>query len=149
MNAILLERFNERVNFPDLRTEALRHDKGWDPDHTLIEDKASGQSLVQELDAMGLATWRVNPGQVDPIYRAHMVSPILRAGRIWYVPRTWAYDVIGQCAKFPMGEHDDMVTTCIIAWAFMRRMGDIELPDDESSNELKLFKRPSLKGPYG
>ena len=149
MNAILLERYNERVNFPSLKEEALRHNKGWDPDHILIEDKASGQSLVQELDAMGLATWRVDPGQVDMVYRAHMVSPILRAGRIWYVPRTWAYDVIGQCAKFPLAEHDDLTTTCIIAWAFMRRMGDIELPEDEGSGELKLFKRPTIKGPYG
>ena len=149
MHAMLLERFNERCNFPDLKTEAIRHYKGWDPDHVLIEDKASGQSLVQELDAAGLSCWRVDPGPFDKIYRAHLVSAILRAGRIWYVPRTWAYEVIAQCAKFPLAEYDDLVDTFIIALAFMRRMGDIELPDDEGDNELKLFQRPKVKSPYG
>ena len=149
LNAMLLERYNERVSFPDLKDEALRHQKGWDPTHTLIEDKASGQSLAQEFDAMGLSCWRVEPGPYDKIYKTHMVSPILRAGRIWYVPRTWAYEVISQCAKFPLSEYDDMHDTCVIAWAFMRRMGEIELPDDEKDNQIKLFARPKVKSPYG
>jgi len=37
----------------------------------------------------------------------------------------------------------------VIAWAFMRRMGEIELPDDEKDNQLKLFSRPKVKSPYG
>jgi predicted phage terminase large subunit-like protein len=149
LNAMLLERMNERMEFGELREAAIRHEKGWDPDHTLIEDKASGISLIQEFETGGIPVWKVKAGPEDLAYRAHMVSGILRAGRIWYVSRDWAFDVISQCAKFPMVEHDDLVATCVIAWAFMRRMGDMELPDDEKSNELALWTRPKPKSPYG
>jgi phage terminase large subunit-like protein len=46
---ILLERYNKRVGFPELRDEALRAYKDYKPDRVLIEKKASGQSLLQEL----------------------------------------------------------------------------------------------------
>jgi len=149
LNAMLLERMNERMEFGELREAAIRHEKGWGPDHTLIEDKASGISLIQEFEAGGIPVWKVKAGPEDLAYRAHMVSGMLRAGRIFYVPRDWAYDVISQCAKFPQVEHDDLVATCVICWAFMRRMGDIELPDDEKDNELSLWTRPKPKSPYG
>lgn len=149
LNAMLLDRYNERVEFGELREVAERHEKGWSPDHTLIEDKASGISLIQEFEEAGIPVWKVKAGPEDLIYRAHMVSHILRSGLIWYVPRNWAYEVIGQCAKFPLVDHDDLVATCVIAWAFLRRMGDLELPDDEKPSELSLWSRPKVKSPYG
>lgn len=145
IHALLLERMNERMEFPELKQAALehQHDKRFAPDVTLIEKKASGTSLKQELAKLGLeGLWAVEPGTNDKVFRAHMVSPIMRAGRLWYVPRNWAYDVINQCAKFPASEHDDLVDTVVMLMAYIRRMGMV-LPEDEpdDGDTLKLFSR--------
>lgn len=140
--AMMLERLNDRLEFPDLKAEAIGHHNDWKPDVTLIEKKASGHSLIQELRRAGVPIKGVLPGSKDKVYRAHMVSPILESGRIWYIPRKWAYEVIHQCAKFPTGEHDDLVDTVVMLMAYIRRMNLIELPDDESDGDMKLFSPP-------
>lgn len=141
INLMLLERLNERLSFPELKREAKEHNVAWAPDRILIEKKASGHSLIHEMHEAGIRVTPVNPGSRDKVFRAHMVEDILKSGRVWYVPRTWAYEVITQCAKFPMAENDDLVDTCLMAWAFVRRMGMIDLPDDEDA-EMKLFSQP-------
>jgi phage terminase large subunit-like protein len=147
---MLMERMNERLTFPDLKTDAIRAYKAWEPDHVLIEDKASGQSLIQEFEEAGLPVWKVAAGPEDDVYRAHMVAPILKGGRVWYVPRDWAYEVIAQCAKFPLAQFTDMTITVVIGLAFLRRMGQIDLDEDEEEeNELKLFRKPKIRSPYG
>ncbi len=142
IHALLLERFNERVEFPDLKAEAIAHDVNYSPDMTLIERKASGHSLRQELSRSGVRCRAVDPGSNDKIFRAHMVAPIMKAGRLWYIPRNWAYDVINQCAKFPTGEFDDLVDTVVMMLAYIRRLGMFELPDDEKDDTMKLFSQP-------
>ena len=148
VHAMLLERYNERVEFPDLTTEAIAHNTEMDPDYTLIEKKASGHSLVQELRRAGIPIRAINPGTRDKVFRAHMVAQVLKDGRIWYVPRNWAYEVIDQCAKFPAGEYDDLVDTVVMLLAYIRRMGFIELPDDEEEDEMKLFAEAPRKPVY-
>ena len=148
VHAMILERLNERLEFPDLKTEAIGHNVQWSPDYTLIEKKASGHSLLQELRRSGISLRAVNPGTKDKVFRAHMVSQVLKDGRLWYIPRNWAYEVIEQCAKFPVGEHDDLVDCIVMLLAYLRRMGYIELDDDEKAEEMNLFKQPK-KPIYG
>ena len=145
VHALLIERMNERLEFPDLKTEAIGHNVEYHPDWTLIEKKASGHSLRQELRRAGISTRAVDPGSKDKIFRAHMVAQIMKDGRLWYIPRNWAYEVINQCAKFPTGDHDDLVDCVVMLLAYIRRMGLIELPDDEKDDELSLFKLPPRK----
>lgn len=145
MHAMLLERLNERMEFPDLKAEAIGHNNDWKPDRTLIERKASGHSLIQELRRSGVNVVPVNPGTDDKVFRAHMVADILKSGRVWYIPRNWAYEVIHQCAKFPTTEHDDLVDTVVMLLAYIRRMGMVELPDDEKDGEMNLFARPKRR----
>jgi predicted phage terminase large subunit-like protein len=142
VHAMLLERMNERYEFPDLKVEAVAHNVEMSPDRTLIEKKASGHSLIQELRKAGISVWPVNPGTKDKVFRAHMVSQILKEGRLHYIPRNWAYEVINQCATFPVGENDDLVDCIVMLLAYIRRMGIIELDDDEKDDEMKLFAQP-------
>jgi predicted phage terminase large subunit-like protein len=142
VHALLMERFNDRVEFPDLKTEAIGHNVEWHPDWTLIEKKASGHSLIQELRKAGISIRGVKPGSNDKVYRAHMVAQILKDGRLWYIPRNWAYEVINQCASFPTGANDDLVDCIVMLLAYIRRMGLIDLPDDEKDDELALFAQP-------
>jgi hypothetical protein len=72
----------------------------------------------------------------------------LAGGRVFYMDRSWAQDVIDECAAFPNGEHDDYVDTCLMAWMLMRRRGEIGDWEDEKDDEVRLYK-PKKKSIYG
>ena len=51
---ILLDAFKERLEFPELRKEALEQYNYWNPDTVIIEAKASGLPLTYELRKVGI-----------------------------------------------------------------------------------------------
>jgi phage terminase large subunit-like protein len=53
-NIILLDAVKGRWEFPELKEEALRQYKYWDPETVIVEAKASGQPLLQEFRRMGI-----------------------------------------------------------------------------------------------
>jgi len=74
----------------------------------LIEDKASGQSLIQEIrrdTRLPIIAIQVDN---DKIARANASTGVLEAGRC-YLPESipWVSDFIDVCAAFPSGAHDD------------------------------------------
>lgn len=146
VGAMLLDRLQERLSYPDLRDEVIASDEAFSPDWILVEKKASGHSLVQELRRKRLPVKAVSlagssgrgRGSGDLIARAHEASLMLDKGCIFYVPRKWAFEVIENASKFPNAEHDDLVATLVIAWQYMRRYYDLTLPDDET-DEIAPF----------
>ena len=50
---LLLDAVKERFEFPDLRREALKLYKYWEPEIVLIEAKAAGLPLIYELKEYG------------------------------------------------------------------------------------------------
>lgn len=139
-HAILLERLNARLEFNELRREArdayLRHK----PDRVLIEKKASGHSLIQELRRAGVPVKAVNPDR-SKRSRAYAAQPVFEQGAVWYVERAWAEEVIRQCAAFPAGRHDDLVDTVTQSLIYLRRMfhlvGKGEVGADEYDDQLE------------
>jgi len=147
--AILLDAWRDKIPFPDLRREAQTAYDDWHPDWVLIEKKASGHSLIQELRRSGVPVKAVDPKGKDKIMRAHLVSAILEQGCVFYVPgHNDGIDVVEECAKFPIGGYDDYVDTVVMLLAFLRRMGSIEM-FDEDEGELNLFKPRRERGIYG
>jgi len=146
---ILLEAWHDKIPFPDLRREAQRAVDDWDPDWVLIEKKASGHSLIQELRKSGVRVKAVDPGGKDKTMRAHISSSPLEQGCVFWVPgHLEGSDVIEECAKFPMGLNDDYVDTVVMVLAWLRRMGSIEY-FDEDEGEMNLFKPRRERGIYG
>jgi phage terminase large subunit-like protein len=146
--AMLLDMLEERMEYPKLRDEVIKSNEDFAPDWILVEKKASGHSLIQELrlkkipvKAVKLAGSGGRGGMSgDLIARAHESSLMLAKGCIWYVPESWSMHVIDHCAKFPAGDHDDITSTCTIAWQYMRRFYDLTLPDDdEDEREIEPF----------
>jgi phage terminase large subunit-like protein len=141
--AMLLDCMEERLSYPDLRSEVIRSNESFAPDWILIEKKSSGHSLLQELrrkklpvKAVGLAgSSGRGRGQGDLIARAHEASLMLEKGCIWYCPRSFSYKVIDHCALFPSGDHDDITSTVTIAFQYLRRFYDLSLPDDDQLGE--------------
>lgn len=134
---LLLERMEERLQYPELRRDALESAKLWKPDKILIEKKSSGHSLVQELRRKELPITAIKVTD-SKFMRAHAASLVLERGCVFYVPRRWANEVIEKCGQFPAGEHDDIVDTVTMALLWLRRIWQTGFIDDDS-DDLNLM----------
>lgn len=146
--AMLLDMLEEKLEYPECRQEIIDSANEFQPDEIFIEKKASGHSLIQELRRKNLPVRSLvltgsggrKGKQGDLIARAHESSLMLEKGCIFYVPRTWSYRVIDHCAKFPAGEHDDITSSCTLAWQYMRRYYDLQFPDEaEDQDDVAPF----------
>jgi predicted phage terminase large subunit-like protein len=123
----LLDRWKQRVEFPELKRAAMQLFEKWKPNAVVIEDKASGQSLIQELKReTRMPIVLINPDN-DKIARAHSVTPLCEAGRV-YLPESgngnsWVIDYIDELAEFPHAEHDDQVDSTSQGLAYLARGG--------------------------
>ena len=139
---ILLERMNKRMEFPELRDNAIEAAQLWRPDKVLIEKKASGHSLAQELrKKLPIARIKVTDSK---FVRAHAASLVLERGCIFYVKRNWADEVIKQCGNFPADDHDDLVDTCTMAMLWLRKKWSADFLDDDDDNDnlMRYVNKP-------
>ena len=133
---ILLDAFKDRMAFPDLKATALKHYKEWKPDAFIVEKKAAGAPLIQELRAMGIPVQEFNPSRGnDKIVRLNAVSDLFASGKVWAPDTRWAREVIEEVASFPVGEHDDYVDTVSQALLRYRQGGFIQLDSDEREDQ--------------
>jgi hypothetical protein len=78
---ILLDAKRVRLDFPELKRLAYDEWKYWEPDCVLIEAKASGTPLTQELRRMGIPVTAYTPSRgQDKIARMNSVAPIFEIG---------------------------------------------------------------------
>jgi predicted phage terminase large subunit-like protein len=131
-NLILLESKKGRWDFPELKAMALEQYKYWDPETVIIEAKASGTPLTQELRNMGIPVVNFTPSRGnDKVTRVHSIAPLLEAGMIWVPDEQWAQELIEECAAFPYGEHDDLVDSTTQALMRYRQGNFVQLPTDD------------------
>ena len=149
-NLMLIDAWDEHLSYPDMREKVV---KGWSleyggpskqngfhrarrPDRILIEAKASGQSLLQDLRLANVPAIGYNPGNADKISRAHQAAPTLELEIIWIPesgktpghPVSWAGAFMKQLAKFPVAQHDDYVDTFTQAVIYLKNDRFLELP---------------------
>ena len=138
---ILLDAFKDRMAFPELKTVALKHYKEWTPDAFIVEKKAAGGPLIQELRQMGIPVSEFTPSRGnDKIVRLNAVADLFASGKVWAPDTRWAREVIEEVASFPNGEHDDFVDTTSQALLRFRQGGFIPLESDEQ-DEPRFFRR--------
>jgi len=129
---ILLDAFKARMTFPELKESALKHYKEWEPDAFIVEKKAAGGPLIQELRRMGIPVQEFTPSRGnDKIVRLNAVSDLFASGKVWAPDTRWAREVIEEIAAFPVGEHDDFVDTTSQALLRFRQGGFISLDSDQ------------------
>jgi predicted phage terminase large subunit-like protein len=141
-NLILLDAFKDRMTFPELKEIALKHYNEWKPDACIIEKKAAGGPLIQELRRMGIPIQEFTPSRGnDKIVRLNAVADLFTSGKVWAPDRRWARDVIEELAAFPAGEHDDFVDTCTQALLRYRQGGFVSLDTDEKDDLTYKYRR--------
>jgi predicted phage terminase large subunit-like protein len=138
---ILLDAKRVRVDFPELKKLAWEEYKYWEPDCILIEAKASGTPLTQELRRMGIPVTSYTPSRgQDKIARMNSVAPIFESGMVWATEDQFADEVIEEMASFPYGDHDDYCDSATMALMRFRQGGFVSL-DEDYQMEADLLPR--------
>ena len=128
---ILLDAKKDRWNFPELKKKAMEEYKYWEPEVILVEAKASGLPLTHELQKMGIPVINFTPSKGnDKHTRVNSVAPLFESGVIWAPKKSFAEEVIEECAAFPFGDHDDYVDSMTQALMRYRQGYYVELDDD-------------------
>jgi len=124
MGYYLLHVFNKRMGFPALKRTAI---KIWNRYMKyemgvvgmLVEDRASGQSLIQVLNNETNIPVIAIKADSNKTIRADEISPLIEAGHV-HLPENapWLVRYETQMAQFPLGREDDDVdsTTQFLRW---------------------------------
>lgn len=156
MCAILLEAWEDKVEFPELRKLAVEHyfrnPLRLQIDRVMVEKKVSGHSLIQELRRAGVPVMGI-PAKESKLLRAHAAAVVFEDGCMFYPDKRWAEDVVEKCAaaSFMKGDPgNDTPDCCVHAANWLRKTyhlttkGDAPDPDDEPEDRQQ--ERPRLFG---
>lgn len=105
----LLHVLRKRMEYPELRSTAIAHRNAWQADKVLIEDKASGTQLVQELKGMSYRFTGVRCMD-DKVMRLLAQTPAIESGKVHFPESAgWLPEFEAELLTFPMGKYDDQV----------------------------------------
>lgn len=106
----LIDMVRGRMAYPELKNSAQKLNNKYKPRAILIEDKASGQSLIQDLRSQGLCNIVAQKPKLDKITRFAAVVPLFQASRV-IIPTSapWLSLFINELTSFPACDHDDIV----------------------------------------
>ena len=131
----MIDSFREKLTFPELKNQAVHLYNELQPDLVLVEAKASGWSLVQELMRTGIPITPFNPKKMDKLARVHSVAPLFEGGRIWAPDTDESANVMNQFAMFPNTKHDDLVDSTTQALLRLRKGWMVSHPQDVPMEE--------------
>jgi len=124
---MLMAAWQAKLELSDLVTKVAETCRKWRVDKLLVEGKASGLSVAQEIRRLhGNEDWAVqiiNPGSLDKLARVYSIQHLFSEGMIYAPDRGWADKVIQQCEVFPKGKNDDLVDTVSQALRHLRETG--------------------------
>jgi len=135
----LVSLWRGRVEFPELKRQLDLQFQAWNPSAVLVEDSASGQSLIQELKTTRPPIITVKPDS-DKISRAQAVTPLIESGRV-FLPQSagWLRDFQDELAAFPNAAHDDCVDSMTQALNY--------LPRNSMGSSIYVVSGAMLTGP--
>lgn len=158
-SVMLISAWHDHVTINRLVKVTAAYCRNFKVHRLLIENKANGHALEQELQRMYLhedKTWGVT--MVDPrkhggdkVARVHAVQHLFEDGLVWApfdresgMPIAFADKVIEECAKFPRGSHDDLVDCVVYCLRYFRDTGMlIRQPEvKERDAQERAYRRP-------
>lgn len=121
----LVDLIRDRYEFPELKRRMIQLNNQWRGRGLrgiYIEDKASGQSLIQELQresGVSVIPYKINN---DKVARLNAVLPLIEGGRV-LIPENaaWIDTFHEECQSFPSGTFDDQVDALAIALDVLAR----------------------------
>jgi predicted phage terminase large subunit-like protein len=115
----LIDMLREKLEFPSLKHEVVNLAQKYQPAAVLIEDKASGQALLQELRHYSALPIIAILPKKEKFVRLLSTSHIIESGRV-HVPlyAAWLQAFELELTTFPNASHDDVVdsTSQFLEW---------------------------------
>ena len=131
----LLDVFRKRLNYPDLKRAVIDLKNKYRSGTILIEDKASGTSLIQDLKGDGVSNviGYEPPSGTDKVMRLYAQTALFENGQV-FLPRQahWLNDYRLELMSFPGTKHDDQVDSTTQALAYL---------NDKESRILELWAK--------
>jgi predicted phage terminase large subunit-like protein len=126
----LLDVYRQRLDYPTLRRKILDQLDKFKPLTVLIEDRASGTQLIQDLKGeVGHLVKPYNPPpQTDKIMRLHSQTAHFEGGRVLlpsFAP--WLAEYISELTSFPGIKHDDQVDSTTQALDYLSENKGLEV----------------------
>lgn len=106
----LIDVYRGRIEYPELKRHFLRLYDAHKPHIVLVEDKSSGQALIQELKSQTRIPIKPIIPKGDKIMRMNKQTGHIEAGKV-HIPQNapWLYDFLNEVLRFPNSKHDDQV----------------------------------------
>ena len=106
----LLDVLCQRLEYPSLYRLVKSHAQRFQPTNILIEDKASGTQLIQELENDGVHSITRYQSKLDKVSRMSTTSNMIENGFV-HVPAQadWLGPYYHELESFPKGTYDDQV----------------------------------------
>jgi predicted phage terminase large subunit-like protein len=125
----LLDVYRERLNYPDLRRRVKQLATQYVAHTVLIEDKASGTQLIQDLKEQGMASviGYTPPPNTDKMLRLHAQTPAFENGAV-LLPNeaTWLATYVNELISFPGSRHDDQIDSTAQALDYLHNSWSLE-----------------------
>jgi predicted phage terminase large subunit-like protein len=124
----LLHVFRKRLDYPDLKRAVLDQAEAFRPEVILIEDKASGTQLIQEMVSEGMHAIQKYEPTMDKVMRMHSVTTSIENGFVHLPDKAaWLGEYLHELASFPKGKYDDQAdsTSQALDWYKQQSMNQI------------------------
>jgi predicted phage terminase large subunit-like protein len=104
----LLHVCRKRLGYPELKRAVLEQTEAFSPTTILIEDKASGTQLIQELISEGEHAIKKYEPTMDKTMRMYSVTSTIENGFVHLPDKTaWLGEYLHELTSFPKGKYDD------------------------------------------
>jgi predicted phage terminase large subunit-like protein len=149
-NVYLLGLLRQRLEYPALKRAVRDQQSLYRATEILIEDKASGTQLIQELIADGChGVTRYQP-DCEKIMRMHAQTAMIENGFV-SIPQNapWLAEYLHEMTVFPNGKHDDQVdsTAQFLDWFKKPFPGQNIFELYRREHELKRQREPEKRKP--
>lgn len=139
----LLDVYRERLDYPELKRKARELAELHRVDRLLIEDKAAGTQLIQELKAEGVFAVEpfAPPAGTDKILRLYAQTALFENGRV-LLPRSapWLSDYIKELTGFPGSRYDDQVDSTTQALQYLKERSSSMAVWDRLAENMHNFR---------
>lgn len=143
-NVLLIDEVRGRFEYPDLVKQCIELRDVYNPDLFVIEKKASGQSLIQDLRRKGFFVSEYLPDK-DKVSRAVACTPFIEDRRVWIPDKIWAQDFKDECSAFPKGSHDDRVDCLTMAILWLRDNHYLSYIEEQTLEELEEEREERMR----
>lgn len=123
----LISMIRKKLPYPCLKKEIERYASKFTPRNILIEDTASGQSIIEDLKISGYTNIMPIKPKFDKVTRFASTISIFQSGQV-LLPSTSSYnrELIREITSFPNTKNDDIVDSISQFLNFMKSVNNMQ-----------------------